>query len=69
MLTHLSKKQKAEIPRYINTYCPSLYDNKTKKVNITDEPSLTDFLNILNQRYYTTELDSEKQLANSVTKL
>ena len=66
---HLNKIQKAEIPGYINTYCPSLYDNNTKKVNITNETSLTDFLNILNQRYYTTELDSEKRLANSVTKL
>ena len=30
---------------------------------------LTELLNTLNQRYYTTEIDGEKRLANSVTKL
>ena len=36
---------------------------------INDENNLTDLLNVLNQRYYTTEIDDEKRLANSVTKL
>ena len=64
-----SPEQKAKIPSYISKYCPHIYDEGTKKFNVNDESNLTDLLNVLNQRYYTTEIDDEKRLANSVTKL
>ncbi|MBO7047258.1 MAG: DUF4868 domain-containing protein [Prevotella sp.] len=64
-----SPEQKAKIPSYISKYCPHIYDETTSKFNVDDENNLTDLLNVLNQRYYTTEIDDEKRLANSVTKL
>ncbi len=64
-----SPEQKAKIPSYISKYCPHIYDETTNKFNVNDENNLTDLLNVLNQRYYTTEIDDEKRLANSVTKL
>ena len=64
-----SPEQKAKIPSYISKYCPHIYDEETSKFNVNDESNLTDLLNVLNQRYYTTEIDDEKRLANSVTKL
>lgn len=64
-----SPEQKAKIPSYISKYCPHIYDEGTQKFNVNDESNLTDLLNVLNQRYYTTEIDDEKRLANSVTKL
>ena len=64
-----SPEQKARIPSYISKYCPHIYTEATSQFNVNDENSLTDLLNVLNQRYYTTEIDDEKRLANSVTKL
>ena len=64
-----SPEQKAKIPSYISKYCPHIYDEAAGKFNVNDENNLTDLLNVLNQRYYTTEIDDEKRLANSVKKL
>lgn len=62
-------EQKERIPSYISKYCPHIYDESTGQFNVDNENGLTDLLNVLNQRYYTTEIDNEKRLANSVTKL
>ena len=64
-----SIEQKEKITSYISKYCPHIYDEANRQFNVNDENSLTDLLNVLNQRYYTTEIDDEKRLANSVTKL
>ena len=61
--------QKLMIPTYINKYCPNLYNSSINKFSISCEKELTELLNTFNQRYYTTEIDSEKRLANSITKL
>lgn len=66
---NFSTEQKNRIPNYISQYCPNLYDATTNKFRISNEKELTELLNTLNQRYYTTEIDGEKRLANSVTKL
>ena len=66
---NFSPEQKERIPSYISQYCPHIYDETTGQFNIDNENNLTDLLNVLNQRYYTTEIDNEKRLANSVTKL
>lgn len=62
-------EQKEKIPSYISNYCPHIYDEETNRFNVNDESSLTDLLNVINQRYYTTEIDGEKRLANSITKI
>lgn len=59
--------KKAKMPSYIKKYCHELYDENTNKFKVSSEDDLTKLLNIINQRYYTTELDGEKRLANSVT--
>lgn len=66
---NFSAEQKSRIPNYISQYCPNLYDATTNRFRISNEKELTELLNSLNQRYYTTEIDGEKRLANSVTKL
>lgn len=62
-------EQKEMIPKYIGKYCSGLWNSETRKFNISNEDQLTDLLNTLNQRFYTTEIDQEKRLANSVTSL
>lgn len=64
---HFDPDKKAKIPAYIRQYCQELYDEDTNKFKVSSEDDLTKLLNIINQRYYTTELDGEKRLANSVT--
>lgn len=66
---HFDGEQKARLPHYISQYCQELYDVDTHKFKVESEEDLTKLLNIINQRYYTTELDGERRLANSVTKL
>lgn len=66
---NFTKEQKENIPVYISKYCPSLYDKSTDKINISNEVELANLLNVLNQRYYTTEIDGEMRLAHSVSKL
>lgn len=66
---NFTKQQKNMIPAYIGKYCPSIYDANNKKFNVSNEKDLTDILNTFNQRFYTTEIDGEKRLANSVSKL
>lgn len=64
-----SQEQKDKIPQYLAKYCPNLYNAQTKRFCVEDEKGLTNLLNVFNQRYYTTEIDNEKRLANSVTAL
>nr|WP_294704497.1 hypothetical protein [Prevotella sp.] len=54
-------------PIYFGKYCPALYDEEPHKFNINSEKDLTELLNGMNQRYYTTVFDGEKRLANSIT--
>lgn len=62
-----SDDRKQKLPTYVSKYCPALFDEETQKFNINSEKELTELLNGMNQRYYTTEIDEEKRLANSVT--
>ena len=62
-----SDERKQKLPTYVSKYCPSLFDEETQKFKINSEKELTELLNGMNQRYYTTEIDEEKRLANSVT--
>ena len=63
-----SEEQKAELPAYLRTYCgDDIYDIESEKFVIDNKEQLTKVLNGINQRFYTTEIDGEKRLANSVT--
>ena len=62
-----SDERKQKLPTYVSKYCPALFDEETQKFKINSEKELTELLNGMNQRYYTTEIDEEKRLANSVT--
>lgn len=62
-----SEERKRLLPLYVGKYCPRLFDENTQKFNINSEKELTELLNGMNQRYYTTEIDGEKRIANSVT--
>lgn len=66
---NFSEEQKRTLSTYIETYCPTLIDQDTNKYKISSETELTAFLNSVNQRYYTTEINKTKRLANSVTEL
>lgn len=66
---HFDPDKKAKMPGYIRKYCQELYDENTNKFKVSSEDDLTKLLNIINQRYYTTELDEERRIANSVTVL
>lgn len=65
-----SDEQKDLLPEYIQEYCPNLaYDQNTKQYTVSTEDELTNLLNGINQRFYTTSIDGEKRLANSVTSI
>ena len=59
--------QKNMLPAYLQKYCPDLdFHPDTSKFVINDEKTLTQLLNGLCQRYYTTEISNEKKVALSV---
>ena len=62
-----SDERKQKLPSYLSKYCPTLFDEITRRFKINSEKELTELLNGMNQRYYTTEIDEEKRLANSIT--
>lgn len=66
---NFTEDQKHNLSLYIGKYCPALIDAATNKYKISSEVELTNFLNSVNQRYYTTDIDLTKRLANSVTDL
>ena len=66
MYNNYTAPQKAQLPQYLQKYCPGLaFDPVTQKFGITDEKTLTQLLNGLCQRYYTTEISNEKKVALS----
>ena len=61
---------KRAVPGYLHEYYPALpFDVGEGAFCVSNEKELTELLNGLNQRYYTTAIDGEKRLANSVTRL
>ena len=64
---NFSAEQKQALPGYFQKYCPGLFSGG--KVNIDDEKSLTQFLNGINQRFYTTEISNQQRVALSVDNL
>lgn len=66
MYNNYTAPQKEQLPQYLQKYCPWLaFDPATQKFGITDEKTLTQLLNGLCQRYYTTEISQEKKVALS----
>ncbi|WP_348665249.1 hypothetical protein [Dubosiella newyorkensis] len=67
-LNKLSHEEKKQLLVYIGTYVPNLKEKK-EKVTIENEQDLKMLLYGLEQRFYTTPVDDEKRLANSIIKL
>ncbi|GHT85554.1 hypothetical protein FACS1894137_09970 [Spirochaetia bacterium] len=61
-------KQKKDIFVYIKNYCPELqFKNNSFEINSDD--NLKYLLYGIEQRYYTTQINEERRLANSIVKL
>lgn len=67
MYNNYTPAQKAQLPIYLQKYCPGLaFDAANSKFGINNEKELTQLLNGLCQRYYTTEISNEKKVALTV---
>ena len=64
-----SNDQKARLNEYLHDYCPDLARDDDGGYVVSNEAELTKLLNGINQRYYTTPIDNERRLANSVSVL
>ena len=62
-------EQKKGLNKYICKYCGDIFDKNLNKCIISNEKDLTNLLNCINQRYFTTEIEQEKTLAHSVSKV
>lgn len=71
VLKGLEENQKIEIISYINKYCSDklYYDSVKQKFTISSDEQLKNLLYGIDQRFYTTEINNEKRLANSIIKL
>lgn len=70
-LGRFDDEKRTQIIHYINTYCSDtlVFDEKTKSFEISNDDQLKNLLYGIEQRFYTTEVDKEKRLANSIVKL
>ncbi|UDW83461.1 ATP F0F1 synthase synthase [Pasteurella canis] len=59
-----------QIIQYIKTYCSNklIFDEETKSFTISSDDQLKILLYGIEQRFYTTEVDKEKRLANSIVR-
>lgn len=60
--------QKVLLDDYLRNYCPEL-EKTDNGYKVSNEEEMTKLLNGINQRYYTTPIDNERRLANSVSVL
>lgn len=67
-LNQLTSPQKKKILKYINSYCRDV-PISGGVFQISTEEHLKKILHGIDERYYTTILDKEKRLANSILKL
>lgn len=63
-----SSEQREQLDVYLHDYCPDLLKGEDGYI-VKNEAELTKLLNGINQRYYTTPIDKERRLANSVSVL
>ncbi len=63
-----SDEQKLLLDEYLHDYCPEL-EKTDNGYKVKNEVEMTKLLNGINQRYYTTPVDKERRLANSVSVL
>lgn len=64
-----TNEQKNLLNEYLHNYCPELARAEDGSYIVSNEAELTKLLNGINQRYYTTPIDNERRLANSVSVL
>lgn len=69
-LGQLSENQVDDLVEYIRAYCEGLdFDEEERSFAIGSDQELKHLLFGIEQRFYTTPLDGERRVANSVTKL
>ncbi len=70
-LKDLDEDKKMAIRSYINKYCSDTlnYNDSEGKFIISSDEQLKSLLYGIDERFYTTEINDEKRLANSVIKL
>lgn len=64
----LSPDKKTQLIKYVGEYCPEIKTNDGA-IAIEDDQDLKNLLYGLDQRFYTTPIDDEKRLANSIIRL
>ena len=62
----LKKKERKVLIKYIREYCPDLNQDNTDSFTISSDENLKYLLYGIEQRFYTTEVRSEKRIANSI---
>ena len=62
----LKKKERKVLIKYIREYCPNLNQDNTDSFTISSDENLKYLLYGIEQRFYTTEVRSEKRIANSI---
>jgi hypothetical protein len=67
-LNNYSKKERKQVFSYIQEYCKKV-TFKNDSFEIRSEEDLKQILFGIDQRYYTTILNKEKRLANSIIKI
>ena len=68
-LKNLKKKERKALMSYIGEYCPDLYEDGKDCFTISSDDNLKLLLYGIEQRYYTTEVRSEKRIANSIIRI
>ncbi|MFW9285808.1 ATP F0F1 synthase synthase [Glaesserella parasuis] len=70
-LSKFSEDEKNQIVDYIKEYCSNtlIFDNTSGAFEISTDEQLKTLLYGIEQRYYTTSINNEKRLANSIVKL
>lgn len=69
-LKNINEEQRNQIHDYIKEYCPELnFSEVNKQFEIGSEDNLKNLIFGIEERFYTTQVGSEKRLANSVLKL
>ncbi|MEH8045757.1 ATP F0F1 synthase synthase [Gallibacterium anatis] len=70
-LGRFDDNMKKQLVSYINEYCSEklIFDEKEGKFEIETDDQLKNLLYGIDQRFYTTGIDHERRLANSVVKI
>lgn len=64
-----NNEQKERLKTYVEEYCPDILNPTTNKFSLGSDDNLRTFIYAIDQRYYSTPINSEKRIATSVEKI